>query len=323
MNALAAPSLDLPWTLDPAVEGRFRTILKRTALLALLIGLVMPWLPMPQRDATLPLEVPERYARLLAERAPPPPPVVALQPAPEQVVEQPADRPEQVTPPRPRAEAPSASRPEAPSGPSARERAASTGVMAFADALADLRSNEAVAAATTTDSLAAGAGEAQHNERNVVTANAGRASGGIKTAGMSRDTGGAGLGGRALTQVSSPVGGGSDSGAGGGGGSVSGGGDGLSARSREEIELVFDRNKAAIYALYNRALRSDPALRGRLVLELTIAPSGEVTHCTVVSSELSDPEFERRLVARVMMFRFEQKDVATVTTTKPIEFFPA
>lgn len=321
MYALATPSLDLPWTLDPAVEGRFRKILKRTALLALFLGLVMPWLPMPQRDATLPLEVPDRYARLLAERVPPPPPVVAVQPAPEQVVEQTPARPERVTPPGPRAEAPSASRPEAPTRPSARERAASTGVMAFADALADLRSNEAVAAATTTDSLAAGAGEAQHNERNVVTARAGRASGGINTAGMSRDTGGAGLGDRALTQVSSPVGGGA--GGGGGGGSVSGGGDGLSARSREEIELVFDRNKAAIYALYNRALRSDPALRGRLVLELTIAPSGEVTGCTVVSSELSDPEFERRLVARVMMFRFEQKDVATVTTTKPIEFFPA
>ena len=321
MYALATPSLDLPWTLDPAVEGRFRKILKRTALLALFLGLVMPWLPMPQRDATLPLEVPDRYARLLAERVPPPPPVVAVQPAPEQVVEQTPARPERVTPPGPRAEAPSASRPEAPSRPSARERAASTGVMAFADALADLRSNEAVAAAITTDSLAAGAGEAQDNERNVVTARAGRASGGINTAGMSRDTGGAGLGDRALTQVSSPVGGGA--GGGGGGGSVSGGGDGLSARSREEIELVFDRNKAAIYALYNRALRSDPALRGRLVLELTIAPSGEVTDCTVVSSELSDPEFERRLVARVMMFRFEQKDVATVTTTKPIEFFPA
>jgi outer membrane biosynthesis protein TonB len=324
MHALAAPSLDLPWTLDPAVEGRFRNILKRVALLALLLGLVMPWLPMPQRDAALPLEVPDRYARLLAERTPPPPPVVAVKPAPEQVVEQPAARPQQVTPPGPRAEAPSAPRPEAPPGPSARERAASTGVMAFAGALADLRSNEAVAAATTTDNLAAGAGEAQRNERNVVTARAGRASDGINTAGMSRDTGGAGLGRHAPTQVSSPVGGGSGGSGGGGGGSVSGGGgDGLSARSREEIELVFDRNKAAIYALYNRALRSDPALRGRLVLELTIAPSGEVTGCTVVSSELSDPEFERRLVARVMMFRFEQKDVATVTTTKPIEFFPA
>jgi TonB family protein len=95
------------------------------------------------------------------------------------------------------------------------------------------------------------------------------------------------------------------------------------ARTREEIELVFDRNKSAIYALYSRALRANPALQGKVVLEVTIAPSGEVTDCRIVSSELGDPELERKLVARVKMFRFEDRDVATMTTTKPIEFFPA
>ena len=32
---------------------------------------------------------------------------------------------------------------------------------------------------------------------------------------------------------------------------------------------------------------------------------------------------ERRIVARVRLIRFEAKDVETITTTKPIEFFPA
>ena len=315
MTSIAIRGLDLPWTLDPVVEQRFRRILGRTALAALLLSLIVPWLPLPERDASLPPEVPERYARLLIEKTPPPPPpVVAAEPEAEPVVEQVAKAPEPVETPRPRPEEPPVP------VPSARERAASTGVMAFADALADLRSNDAVAAATNADGLSAGAGETVHNERNVVTARGGRASGGINTAGLSRNTGGTGLGGREVTQVSSPVGGG---GGGGGAGARGSGGDGVNSRSREEIELVFDRNKAAIYALYNRALRSDPTLRGRLVLELTIAPNGAVTGCTVVSSELSDPEFERRLVARVMLFRFEDKDVATVTTTKPIEFFPA
>ena len=68
---------------------------------------------------------------------------------------------------------------------------------------------------------------------------------------------------------------------------------------------------------------ADPTLEGKLVLRLTIAPSGEVTFCEVVSSELEDPEFERRLVQRVRMFRFEARDVESVTTTKPIDFFPA
>ena len=95
------------------------------------------------------------------------------------------------------------------------------------------------------------------------------------------------------------------------------------ARSREEVELVFDKNKAAIYALYSRALRDNPALQGKVVLEVTISPSGDVTACRVVSSELNDPELERKLVARVKLFKFAAKDVATMTTIKPIEFFPA
>ena len=95
------------------------------------------------------------------------------------------------------------------------------------------------------------------------------------------------------------------------------------ARTREEVELVFDRNKSAIYAIYSRALRDNPALQGKVVLEVTIAPSGEVTDCRIVSSELGDAELERKLVARVRMFRFEARDVAPMTTTKPIEFFPA
>jgi TonB family protein len=95
------------------------------------------------------------------------------------------------------------------------------------------------------------------------------------------------------------------------------------SRSREEIEIVFDRNKSAIYALYSRALREQPELEGKVVVQLTIAPSGEVTECRIVSTELNDPELERKLVARIRMFRFEDKDVEAMTTTKPIEFFPA
>ena len=60
-----------------------------------------------------------------------------------------------------------------------------------------------------------------------------------------------------------------------------------------------------------------------MVLEFTISPSGEVMMCRVVSSELHDPDLEKKIVARVRLFRFEAKDVETITTTKPIDFFPA
>ena len=124
---------------------------------------------------------------------------------------------------------------------------------------------------------------------------------------------------RSVTEVESPV----EAVAASTGGARRTGESNKASRSREEIELVFDKNKGAIFALYNRALRMDPTLEGKLVLRLTIAPSGEVTACEVVSSELGDPELERKLVQRVLLFRFDAKDVEPVTTTKPIDFFPA
>jgi TonB family protein len=189
--------------------------------------------------------------------------------------------------------------------------------MPFAEELAALRDASVVDNVVGDANLGTSVGSAQQVERSVIAARVGSGSGGIATAGMSRNTGGGGLAGRGTTQVSSP-----DAAVGSGGSQVVKGGSGPS-RSREEIELVFDQNKGAIFALYNRALRSDPNLQGKVVLELTIDPSGVVAACRIVSSDLNDVELEQKLVQRVRMFRFEAKEVATVTTTKPIDFFPA
>jgi protein TonB len=137
---------------------------------------------------------------------------------------------------------------------------------------------------------------------------------------LSRNTGGSGLGGRATTQVENPV----EAFAEAGGAAQRSGASDLASRSREEIERVFDANKGRIFTLYNRALRENPALQGKVVLRLTIAADGRVTFCEIVSSELNDPELERGLVQRVLQFQFEARDdVEPITTTKPIDFFPA
>ena len=160
-------------------------------------------------------------------------------------------------------------------------------------------------------------GEAVRNERSLLTSRVGKSSGGINTAAMSRNTGGAGLNSRGTTLVRSAV------------ASLANeqeqtvSASGKAGRSREEIEMVFDQNKGAIYSLYNRALRNNPALQGKLVLKLTIEPGGQVSDVQVVSSELGDEELERKLVQRIRMFTFVARDVPSVTTTKPIDFFPA
>lgn len=311
----------LPWTLSRDEEQRFRRILLAVLAAILLLSLITPWLPVPdiQRDPMEDIE--PRFARLILEKQKQPPP-----PPPPQPEAEPAPEPE-IAPPEPVAKeaAPEPVKQPAPapnSVQSAREKASKAGLLPFAEELAALRENQAVASITESRNLLGTVAAAERTERSLITSNVGKASAGISTAGLSRSTGGGqALAARSVTQVESPVAEG-DTGAG-GGASGGQGRDSSASRSREEIEMVFDRNKGAIYALYNRALRKDPTLQGKLVLRLTIAPSGEVTMCEVVSSELGDEDLERKLVQRVKMFRFEARDVAPVTTTKPIDFFPA
>jgi protein TonB len=309
----------LAWDASSDDERRFRDIGKRVGIATLVLCILMSLLPVPEADRNLTQPVPPRLARLVLEKpAPVPPPPVVQPDKPEPKLDQ---KPEPVPPAEKAVE--SKPKPLPDRKTSAREKAGKAGLLPFADQLAELRDNQALNSITSGGTSYTGAvGDAPQVERSLITSKVGVGSGGINTAGYSRNTGGSGLGGRATTQVASGVAalGGGAAGASGEGGS----GDGQRAtRSREEIEMVFDQNKGAIYALYNRALRSNPALQGKLVLKLTIEPSGRVSDVQVVSSELGDEELERKLVQRVRMFSFLSKDVPPVTTTKPIDFFPA
>ena len=81
--------------------------------------------------------------------------------------------------------------------------------------------------------------------------------------------------------------------------------------------------KGAIYAIYNRALRDDPALQGKVVLKLSIAPSGQVTDIRIESSELKAADLEAKLLARIRSFDFGAKDVNPMTVTYPLDFLPS
>ncbi len=74
--------------------------------------------------------------------------------------------------------------------------------------------------------------------------------------------------------------------------------------------------------MYSRALRDNPALQGKVVVQLTIAPNGDVTDCHILSSELKNEELEKKLVTRIKLFHFEAKEVETMTTSKPLDFLP-
>ena len=207
-----------------------------------------------------------------------------------------------------------------PAPPSARQQAESA--ISVFDELNDLR-NDNVRASIDNDINANAGTAAGSNERSLITSAAGRTSGGINNAEYSRGTGGGGSlsGSAGSSRVESNIGG-----SGGGGNTAGSGGSGSDRkfkRSEEEVQIVFDRNRGSFDRTYARALRDDPALQGKVVFTLTIEPNGSVSSCTIASSELRNPELERKLVIKVKQLKFASKDVLRTTVNYPIDFFPS
>lgn len=306
-----APTWDISWNGGSEEDRRFRRILTTTALLGLLLSIIVSLIPVPKFERTTAHEVPKRIARLVLEQRkpppPPPPPVEQAKPEakPEPKVEAKAEPKPQ---PKPRTEERAA----------ARERAARTGVLAFQNELEALRNDRNTALLESPQRLnSAGQTATGETQRSILTAKTAQGSGGINTAGLSRDTGTTQLAARSTQQVNSPV------------ESLASAADNarakgkLGGRSDEEIQLLFDRNKAAIHNIYNRSLRTNPTLRGKVVFRLTIAPDGGITDLKIVSSELRDAELERKLLLQIRRINFGSKDVAATTLNYTMDFFPS
>jgi outer membrane biosynthesis protein TonB len=326
----------LPWMRGGDDDDRFRKSLAASLLVALLLGVVVPLidLPIPSREEIV--EVPERFAKLIrqepVEITPPQPQVVA--PEPEEIV--PEEQPEVVpeTEPEPvvanepvETDAPVnevAPPPAVDEEPAPRERVRSTGILAFRDSFSSL-ATAGPAATLGSEAQFSDAGEAAvgRTQRSMVTTTGPGSSGGINLADISRNAGGGGGGDRDIagvqvSRVASSIGGTGTS------DRPLAGGSAVAGRTDEEIQIVFDRYKSALYRLYNRELRIDPTLRGQIVLRLTIEPDGSVSFCEMQSSDMNAPDLVQQVVERVRTFDFGAKEaVPAITILYPIDFLPA
>ncbi|HED15712.1 MAG TPA: energy transducer TonB [Gammaproteobacteria bacterium] len=303
---------DLPWSVHPDEQRRYKRILVIVLSLTIAFSIAIPLLPTPRVDRKKLEEIPPRLAQLIIEKQKlPPPPPPKLKPKKKKPVKKDVKKPKKkkVVKTKPK--------PKPKPKPTAREKAEQS-VMAFKDLLEDMRDDTVSTTKLKSANAGAAIGQDKKNTRSLITSNVTQASGGINTAKFSRNTGGAGaLADRDTTRVKSSLGKARS-------GKVKRGNKSRkAARTIEEIALVFDRHKGSIYSIYNRELRKDPSLEGKVVLELTIAPSGKVTRVRIISSELVSKSLNRKLKARVRSFNFGRKNVETMVVTYPIEFLPS
>jgi outer membrane biosynthesis protein TonB len=311
----------MPWARGTEEDHRLNRSLLSSVTASIAFAFLLSIVALPIMDRPEDAKLPERVARLVREeRLPPPPP--AVQPEPEIPDELPKPEPDLVDEAEPK---PAPEQNEQPvladvEQPDTREQVKTKGLLAFRDSFAS-RAELRPAAQLGSQARLSNAGEnfTGRPERMMVTTSAPGSSGGINLADISRDFGGGGGGmdGVAVSRVASNIGGGDgpdrplSSGA-------------SAGRTDQEIQIVFDRYKAALYRLYNRELRKDPTLRGQLVLQLTIEPDGSVSLCKLHTSNMNAPLLADQVVERVREFDFGAKeDIVAVTIIYPIDFLPA
>lgn len=313
----------LPWSASAQDDQRFTKILSASlvALLVLSIGVTLTKVPEISRAEKE--KLPPQLARVVLEKKelPPPKPVEPPkveekkpEPKPEEKKPEPVVKPPEpvkkpvVAPPREKLE-------------KAREQAANAGVMQFKDDLAEMRdmmqtSAVETAATTVTNST----GDAAQVDRAMITSGAKTASGGINTAALSRDTGGVALSGRETTKVKSGLAEAGNKSTQAAPGNSNGAGG--AARSEEEIRKIMEQHKGAIYSIYNRALRQNAALEGKMVVKMVIDPSGKIVEASLVSSELGDSDLEGKILQRIRLISFPASNVARTTINQTFDFLP-
>ena len=242
-------SYELAWEPDPDDQRRFRGLMLIGLAVVLVLGLVLPNINLPKRTRSAQEAVPPQLARLMQEERPKP-----------RRRSRWSSRSRRS--PRPRC-------PTAKPVDTRKKMENSAAMRAIKDELADLR-DQVDTSALRNRQLSTAVGADQRSERSLITSKVGAGSAGIVSANSSRGFGsGAGaLSDHTTMAVSSRIG--ADTAA---NRATRTGNSSKAARSQEEIELVFDRNKGAIYALYTRAMRERADLQGKMVLQLTISPA--------------------------------------------------
>ena len=298
--------MNMPWNKEDKDQKQFRKILLLVLFFSILLGILIPMWDIPVPDRVEVVAIPERLAKLMVKKEPPPPPPKVQEKVEEKKPDKKAKKKDD--------------KPVPEKAKKARKKAERSGLMAFKDDFADLIDDTPIAKLGSKAKISGNGSKAKKTTRSLVTASAGTASGGINSASLSRNVGGSGesMGGVEFSRVESSIG--SDFF---GEERPLSGGPGPS-RTDEEIQIVFDKYKSALYRIYNRELRKNPTLQGKMVLRLTIEPDGKVSACAVDSSDMDSSSLDKKIAARVKKFNFGVKEgVPSITILYPIDFLPA
>jgi len=314
--------LALQWQPSRTGDRVFAISATIALLLALLLGALMSSIDVPQKTQLEKAAVPERVAQFIRQQQlPKPPPPPPPEPKPRPPESKPVE-PKPETSPAPvrvERERPRPQQPLTEQQQQARDKAQRTGLLAHMNELQDLIDVPDVSAQVKSNLRNAEGAQAVGHDARVLTNNTTRGSGGVDAGQYATHAGSATLSAAEIASAQAALNASAEA-------FVKTDADTRDAnprtRSEEEVTLVFDRHKGQLQSIYNRARRSNLALKGKLVLAVTIEPDGSVSSVKVVSSELKDQALVDSLLARIRNFQFGAREVDRITVNYPIEFLP-
>jgi TonB family protein len=293
VSSLYYDRLALEWSPQKDLDKQFLFITIVVVLTMVIIGVYLSSIPVPETQRTTRNVIPERIANFILEKKKTEPKVEKPKPKP---IEKPKPKPKaKVKKQQPKKKS---DKPLTETQKKAREIAAESGLLALSDELSDLMDTsditEMVGGKVISNIL--GASQAATPDTDLLVAKASQGSGGVNASEYTTTIGKTVLLSREITQVTQPL------------------------AKVEETPRVQAKNKTRTA---DARREEDPGLKGKIILQITIAPDGKVIKIKVVSSELNDPKLESGLLSRIKLFDFGARNVEQVTVTYPIEFLPS
>ena len=101
---------------------------------------------------------------------------------------------------------------------------------------------------------------------------------------------------------------------------MTGSAEALGRRTDSSVMQVVLSRQGRITYLYEKYLKRNPNLRGKVSIEFTIAANGFVTLATIIESTINHPELERDLLNLIKHLKFDPIPSGNVTTIFPFQF---
>lgn len=329
MTTYVMSTMQLPWSFAND-DARFKKILSVSMAIFLAIAIPITLTKLPELTRKEKADLPPQLARVMLEKQELPPPKPIEPPKEEKKPEEkkPVEKLPEKKPVTNNTSKPveNAKNVDSKSDAVANAKAqAQAQISTFKDDLMEMREAlQTSAVETASATVSNGAGQATQVDRSMINSGQTKGSGGINVgAYASHDVGGVALSGRETTKVKSDLANAGKKAAGatgvGGGNSDGAGG---AARSEEEMRKVMEQYKSSIFSIYNRALRDNAALQGKVKFKMIIDPSGQVVEASIEFSELKDAALEAKLLAKMKSITFPTANVVRTTFYQTLDFLP-